>query len=70
MAMSLRRVSGTQAGAVVVILAIVSQAISGDILYRQGGVRPLVVHWDLGFVRYRAPAVRLLAPGFRLASES
>jgi hypothetical protein len=38
MVMSLRRVSGTQAGAVVVTLAIVSQAISGDILYRQGGV--------------------------------
>jgi hypothetical protein len=38
MVMSLRRVSGTQAGAVVVTLAVVSQAISGDILYRQGGV--------------------------------
>jgi hypothetical protein len=38
MATSIRRVSGAQAGAVVVTLAIVSQAVSGDILYRQGGV--------------------------------
>jgi hypothetical protein len=38
MTVSLRRVSATQAAAVVVALAMVSQAISGDILYRQGGV--------------------------------
>lgn len=38
MVMSVRRVSGTQAAAVAVTLACSSQALSGDILYRQGGV--------------------------------
>jgi hypothetical protein len=38
MLVSLRRVSGAQATAVAVALAVASQAASGDVLYRQGGV--------------------------------
>ena len=38
MIVSLRRASGAQAGAIAVTLACASQAVSGDVLYRQGGV--------------------------------
>jgi hypothetical protein len=38
MMVSLRRVSGTRAAAVAVTLACASQSVSGDVLYRQGGI--------------------------------